>query len=256
MGENGRRMPRRYGMDGEGSMGRTWGGKLPEELGTKEQLLFAADNDITLFGLLMVDTLDAIREAGFRYEEGKLLSLEELAEQGIRNKGKYPEVYRLSLGEAQSRGETDRFWASESLNSTCRLSMDSAICRHFKDGSLPYGCLDNVLKEYGFDRVEWILANTIHQLKRDRNISRENREWSDTFHVPRSDPIGGSTWMVCVMGSPPETVEMAANMVRRDHVCQKGRRAHKPSIMEQLAAGMIPAEEKGAGKKVAERDAR
>lgn len=255
MEENGKRMPRRYASDGR--MDRTWGRKALEEFGIKEQLLFAADNDMTLFGMLLVDTLDAIREAGFRYEEGELLVLDDLAEQGIRNKGKYPEVYRLSLGEAGSRGEKDRFWVSESLNSTCRLRMDSALYRNFKDGSLPPGCLDSVLEEYGFDRVEWILANTIHQLKRDRNISRENKEWSDTFHVPRGDPVGGSTWMVCVMGSPPEVVEKAACMVRREHALQKGRKARrKPSIMGQLAENALTAKENSVGKKVAERDVR
>ena len=82
MGENGKRMPRRYGVGGDGRAGRTWGGKLPEEFGTKELLLFAADNDLALYGRLTVDTLNAVRESGFRYEAGKLLPLQKLAEQG------------------------------------------------------------------------------------------------------------------------------------------------------------------------------
>lgn len=257
MGEKGKRMPRRYGAGGDGRAGRTWGGKLPEEFGTKEQLLFAADNDLALYGQLTVDTLNAVRESGFRYEAGNLLPLQELAEQGIKNKGKYPEVYRLSLGEAGSRGELDRFWASQSLNSSCRLGMDSAVFSHFKDGTLPPGCLGRILGEYGFDRVEWILANTIRQHRGDGKISKESREWADSFHVPRNDPIGGSTWLACVMNSPAEAVEMAACMVRRDHSIQKSRRARrKPSIMEQLAAGRIPAEDDSRTKKVAERAAR
>ncbi len=260
MGENGKLMPRRYGVGGDGRVGRTWGGKLPEDFGTKERLLFAADNDLALYGMLTVGTLDAVREAGFRYEGGKLLPLQDLAEQGVRDKGKYPEVYRLSLGEARSRGEMERFHVSESLNSACRLSMDSAVSRHFRGGSLPPGCLDHILKEYGFDRVEWILANTIRQHREDGKISKGNREWAGSFHVPRNDPIGGSAWLACVMNSPAEAVEMAAGMVRREHSLQKETRAsRKPSIREQLAAGAAGASRadgKSAAKRVAERDIR
>lgn len=258
MGENGKHMPRRYGVGGDGQAYRTWGGKLPEEFGTKEQLLFAADNDLALYGRLTVDTLNAVRECGFRYEAGKLLPLQDLAEQGIKNKGKYPEVYRLSLGEASFRGELERYWDSAPLDSACRLSMDSAISLHSRDGVLPPGCLNHVLEEYGFDRVEWILANTIQQKWDDTHISQENKEWAESFHVPRNDPIGGSTWLECVMHSPVEAVEMAASLVREEHSRQREEKGvrRKPSILEQLAAGRIPAGDNGVEKKVAERHAR
>lgn len=257
MGENGKRMPRRYGVGGDGRACRTWGGKLPEEFGTKELLLFAADNDLALYGRLTVDTLNVIRESGFRYEAGNLLSLQELAEQGIKNKGKYPEVYRLSLGEAGMRGELERFWASEHKDSCCRLGMDSAVSQHFKGDTLKPGCLDHVLDEYGFDRVEWILAHTICHNRGDADISQSNKDWADSFHVPRNDPIGGSLWRSCVLHIPGKAVEMAVNMVREEHTRRNERKAQtKPSIRKQLAEGVFIAENSGMPKKVAERDAR
>lgn len=253
MGGNERRMPRRYGVGRDGHVGRTWGGKLPEESGLKEQLLFAADNDLALYGMLTVGALDAVREAGFRYEAGKLLSLEELAGQGVKNRGKYPEAYRLSLGEAKSREETGRFWDSDSLNSHCRLGMDSAISFHYKDGVLPRGCLSHILEEYGFDRVEWVLANTICQHGKSAKISEKNREWAAGFHVPRNDPIGGSTWLSCVMNSPVEAVEQAAVMVQREHAMQKQKSAgRRPSIREQLVENAFIARNSGMDKGVAE----
>jgi len=257
MGGNEKRMPRRYGVDRDGRVGRTWGGKLPEESGLKEQLLFAADNDLALYGMLTVETLDAVREAGLRYEAGKLLSLEELAGQGVKNRGKYPEVYRLSLGEAKNRGETGRFWDSDSLNSHCRLGMDSTIFFHYKDGVLPQGCLSHILEEYGFDRVEWVLANTIRQHGNSAEISEKNREWAAGFHVPRNDPLGGSTWLSWVMHSPAGAVEQAAAMVQREHAMQKQKSAgRRPSIREQLAEDVSMARGNSMDKKAAKREAR
>ena len=261
MEETGKRMPRRYGMGGDGKMGRTWGGKLPEEFGTKERLLFLADNDLALYGRLTVDTLNAVRESGFRYEGGNLLSLRELAERGMRNRGKYPEVYRLSLGEAKSRGELERFYASHHRDSCCRLAMDSAVDQNFREGALKPGCLDHILKEDGFERVEWVLAHTIRQKRDDPGISQGNREWADSFHVPRNDPIGGSMWLASVMHCPAEAVEMAASMVREEHSRQcsrqkENRAQHKPSIRKQLAAGVPATESQGIERKVAEHEVR
>ncbi len=257
----GKRIPRRYSMGGDGNAGRTWGGKFSEEFGTKDWLLFLADNDLAMYGKLTVDTLNAVRESGFRYDGGNLLSLQELAEQGQRNKGKYPEVYRLSLGEAKSRGEMERFHASNYRDSCCRLAMDSAVAQNFREGVLKSGCLDHILKAEGFDRVEWVLAHTIRQKRDDPKISQENREWADAFHVPRNDPIGGSMWRVCVLNSPVEAVEMVADMVREEHSRQCGRQKDnrtrsKPSIRKQLAAGVPVTESHRPERKVAEHEVR
>lgn len=244
-----KRRPRRYGMGGDGKMGRTWGGKLPEEFSTKERLLFLADNDLALYGRLTVDTLNAVRESGFRYEGGSLLPLKELAEQGLKRKGKYPEVYRLSLGEAKSRGELERFYRSLSLDSGCRLALDSVVFLGFREGALKPGCMDRILEEYGFDRVEWILAHTIRENREDPHISQRNREWADAFHVPRNDPIGGSMWLECVMAGPMAAVEQAADMVREEHGRQRDRQKgsqerSKPSIRKQLADS-VPLQQPG-----------
>ena len=71
-----KRMPARYRMDETGQMRRTWNGKLPEEFNEKDMLLFAIDTDLTLNGRVSADTLDAVRKAGYSYENGALMPLE------------------------------------------------------------------------------------------------------------------------------------------------------------------------------------
>ena len=68
-----KRMPARYRMDETGQMRRTWNGKLPEEFNEKDMLLFAIDTDLTLNGRVSADTLDAVRKAGYSYENGALM---------------------------------------------------------------------------------------------------------------------------------------------------------------------------------------
>ncbi len=90
MGE--RRMPARYRMDETGQMRRTWNGKLPEEFTEKDMLLFAIDTDILVNGRVSVETQNAVREAGYRYESGNLLPLETRKEDTMENQKNTLEV--------------------------------------------------------------------------------------------------------------------------------------------------------------------
>ena len=77
----GRRMPARYRMDEAGQMRRTWNGKLPEEFNERDMLLFAADTDLALYGRVSDETLNAARKAGYSYENGALMPLQEMEHQ-------------------------------------------------------------------------------------------------------------------------------------------------------------------------------
>ena len=90
MGE--RRMPARYRMDETGQMRRTWNGKLPEEFTEKDMLLIAIDTDILVNGRVSVETQNAVREAGYRYESGNLLPLETRKEDTMENQKNTLEV--------------------------------------------------------------------------------------------------------------------------------------------------------------------
>ena len=73
----GKKIPRRYGVDGNGEIRRTWNGRFPEEFDDKDILLFAADTDIQLSGRVSSPTLETIMQAGYRYENGELVPLQD-----------------------------------------------------------------------------------------------------------------------------------------------------------------------------------
>ena len=242
MGEKNK--PRRHEMDGKGQAYHTRDGRLPEETDLRGQLLLTAEKDLAAHGALTVGTLNAVREAGYRYDNGELLSLDELAGQkgsraaGERGGRKYPPVYRLSLGEAKQRGELEQFWKSSSLDSSCQLAINSALLVRIGRNNHVSESLKRILEDYGRDRVEWILAHSIVQKKDDGHISEENRQWAASFHVPRNDPIGGSFWLSCVVDGSAELLEQAVNLVRKELTIDRGRTAgkeRKDSILKQLS---------------------
>lgn len=254
-----KRKPRRYRMDEKGQVRRTWNGRLPEEMGLREQLLFAAETDLAMYGMMTVDTLNAIREAGCRYDSGELLSLDELAAQtGKDSSGKYPAVYRLSLGEAKQRDELEQFWKSSTLDDACKLAIYSALTVTTLGNDSVNRRMKRILEDYGRDRVEWILAHSIVQKKDDGQISEENKQWAASFHVPRNDPIGGSIWLSCVVDVPAELLERTVNLVRRELAADRREpegKEQKASILKQLNTKPA-ASHRQPGKSVADREVR
>ena len=68
--------PRRYGLDGNGEPQRLWGGKTADQFDLKDTLLFAVDTDLALAGHVSAETLAAIKDAGYKFENGALSPLE------------------------------------------------------------------------------------------------------------------------------------------------------------------------------------
>ncbi len=81
-----RRAPRRYSMNSEGEMQRTFNGKLPEEMSLEDQLRFAVENDILLNGKISQEVQDYLEANGYRYESGKLVKLEETFDDKLEDK--------------------------------------------------------------------------------------------------------------------------------------------------------------------------
>ena len=113
MGE--RRMPARYRMDETGQMRRTWNGKLPEEFKEKDLLLFAIDTDILVNGRVTAETKNAIREAGYRYEDGNLLPLETQKKEDIMENQKNTLEVSVKVYPLQEKGGNLLAFASATI---------------------------------------------------------------------------------------------------------------------------------------------
>ena len=94
-------------------------------------------------------------------------------------------LYPYSAAEAQKRGDIALWRESYRENIRCAASIEDAI-RHSFDGlHLHDSCADEVIAEYGYKRVRFVLANTLQQLSEDGRFSRTNKDWSRrTFVAP------------------------------------------------------------------------
>ena len=96
-------------------------------------------------------------------------------------------LYRYSLDEAKRCGEGDNWLESHKENIRCRNFLDEQVRQCYKDNILSPEGVENTVKEFGYDRTMWVIANTITVRKGDGRFHRQNKDWAKKFAIPQSD---------------------------------------------------------------------
>ena len=122
-------------------------------------------------------------------------------------------LYTSSRAEAAEWGENDLWLDSYKENCICARAIELAIRQNYKDNSLASDCAKKVIEEHGFDRVNWVLANTIQRAGADGRYTEENREWARNFHIPNDWERFRDTFALM---SQPGLVNVFTNQARRE----------------------------------------
>ena len=122
-------------------------------------------------------------------------------------------LYTASDREAQEWGESDLWLESYRENCVCARAIELAIRQGYKDNSLDADCAKKVIDEHGFDRVNWVLANTIQRAGMEGRYSEANREWARTFYIPDDWSRFRETFSVM---SHPGLVNLFTDQARRE----------------------------------------
>ena len=158
----------------------------------------------------------------------------------------YPQIYKRSPAEARERGETALFRESHKLNIACKKVVEAAIRENFDGMHLKKECIRPVMEEYGPDRVEWVLANTLQHLNYDGRFSRSNKEWAGSFDM--GSMHGSDRGLDFIVGSHPAVLDGFVSLVREEREAVR-KQQEKPSIKGQLAAPPVPGEKNTAKNK-------
>ena len=94
-------------------------------------------------------------------------------------------LYKFSFEEAKRNDEIEQFRESFRENIRCRDYLDEQVREKFDGFRLPDECAENAVKEFGYDRTVWVIANTILERKGDGRFHRENTEWAKKLNIPK-----------------------------------------------------------------------
>ena len=104
----------------------------------------------------------------------------------------YLPIYWQSAAYAREHGEREAYFASKKANIACRDAIETAARENYRDNSLnTIAILDDVVSEYGYDRVMLVLAATIRDKEWDQRISRKNMAWAKAYPVPEDTDRDG-----------------------------------------------------------------
>lgn len=92
-------------------------------------------------------------------------------------------LYKYSVETAKHDGELDAWRESRRENIRCRDFLDEQVREKFDGFRLHDECAENAIKEFGYDRTMWVIANTILERKGDGRFSQQNRKWAQGFNI-------------------------------------------------------------------------
>lgn len=99
----------------------------------------------------------------------------------------YAYLYLGSVSEARRYNELDEWRDSHLENVACKQAIEDAIRKGFDGMHLNQACAQEVIEDFGFKRVGWVLANTIQQKSHDGRFSSQNKKWAAATFIPPSD---------------------------------------------------------------------
>lgn len=91
--------------------------------------------------------------------------------------------YPHSRRDAERENELPLWRESHRGNIACTVDIEAAL-HALEVGPLPEDAVRPLLDKWGFKRVDFVLANSLNQMKDAPQISPTNREWAKVVYVP------------------------------------------------------------------------
>ena len=113
------------------------------------------------------------------------------------------EQAQKELEKAQAKIERD-------TKVSCKDAIDRAIAENFDGHRLPKRTAEGVIREYGIERVSYVLANTVMHRRQEERISPENKEWAKSI-----EPYAMYESRDIVAASHPAVLNGFINQARR-----------------------------------------
>lgn len=142
-------------------------------------------------------------------------------------------LYHHTGSYAQEHGELDRYHASCQANIACKEAIEQAIADNYRDNRLNTACVAQVLEQFGYERMLYVLANTVQQKEQDGRISHGNRAWAKTVPVtPAPDGFGGDRNRYFIVDKcNTGLMDLFLTQARKAYALEQEKR---PSVRESL----------------------
>ena len=144
----------------------------------------------------------------------------------MNEKAIYP--YSLEYAKQSSPKDVEQYKLSHKQNIACKNAIEQAIRENFDGLRLGKKSDEQVIADFGYDRVNFVLANTLQRKDYDGRFSRDNKDWAKTFPIPEDMVFDRDRRNDFVVDSHPAVLDGFINQTRRAFVKLKS------SVQKQL----------------------
>ena len=88
----------------------------------------------------------------------------------------------------------------------CKKAIEEAIALKFNGLHLEEDAARQVLKQFGEERMTFVMANTLRELSYDGRFSRQNKDWAGTYRNPGKYQSGEESESGLCDRKPPSSV--------------------------------------------------
>lgn len=128
-------------------------------------------------------------------------------------------IYKYTGAYAREHGELEQYRASMNADKACKSAIEAVIREKFDGMHLEHDTAKVVIAEFGYDRVNHVLANTVQQEEWDGRFSHDNKDWAKTFVIPDDkDGFGSDRRRDCVVESHPAVLDGFINQARHEYL--------------------------------------
>ena len=133
-------------------------------------------------------------------------------------------VYKGSFQYAYQHGEQEQHLASNRANIACKEAIEQAIASHYHDNRFDAeAAVRDVVKQFGFERMLYVLANTTQNMEHDGRVSRANKDWAQT--IPVAFENGRRDMSFLITHSHPGLLDMFVSKARHEHLLRQPLKA-------------------------------
>ncbi|WP_313523824.1 DUF3849 domain-containing protein [Anaerotignum sp.] len=125
--------------------------------------------------------------------------------------------YPHSFGEAKRNGEEETYVLSHQANVDCKNAIEQAIRDNYDGYSLGKDLAKPVIEQFGFDRVKYVLADTVQHFDNDGRISRDNKAWAKETFVPEDKIMGRDRRTEFLLSSHTGLADLFINQYKREY---------------------------------------
>ena len=153
-------------------------------------------------------------------------------------------LYKGSYEYAYQHGEGDQHIASNRANIACKEAIETAIASHYHDNRLDtQAAVRDVVKQFGYERMFYVLANTVQTQETDGRVSQSNKKWAQS--IPVAFERGKRDVSYLITRTHPGLLDMFVSKARHEFLLKQPLKAadikaEAAHILERFQAAQEP----------------